>query len=72
MFDCLSVSSVISWVQICCREFPPRILGTRLKESMKIIYSGSRLDYQQHDGITETDVWVWEGVCLKITILELV
>lgn len=39
---------------------------------MKIIYSGSGLDYQQHNGITETDVWVQEGVCLKITILELV
>lgn len=56
MFDCLSVSSVFSCAQVCCTGFPPRLLGTWLKESMKIIYSSSVLDCQKHDGITETDV----------------
>lgn len=56
VFDCLSVSSVISWVQSCGRGFAPRILESWLKESMKIIHFSSVLDTQQHDGITDTDV----------------
>lgn len=57
MFDCLSIRSVISWVQICGRRFPPRILETWLKESMKRIHFSSALDTQQHDRITDTGVF---------------
>lgn len=53
---CLSIRSVVSWVQICGRGFAPRILETWLKESMKKIHFSSVLDTQQHDGITDTDV----------------